>query len=63
MIGYCINLRSEEYKFEETQIEMSKLGLDLIRVEVEVELYPRITRSEVDPSNKSNGILNSHTSR
>jgi glycosyltransferase involved in cell wall biosynthesis len=60
MIGYCINLRSEEYKFEETKIEMLKLGLDLIRVEVEVELYPRITRSEVDPSNKSNGILNSH---
>ena len=53
MIGYCINLRSEEYKFEETQVELLKVGVDLIRVEVEVELYPRITRPEVEPSNCS----------
>jgi hypothetical protein len=60
MSGYCINLRNENDKFIETSKELSKLNTELIRFEVDIELYPRIIKPGVNRYSKLNSILNSH---
>lgn len=60
MVGYCINLLNQEERFLETRNELSKIGIDLIRFGVDIELSPGIKKFNINPGDMCNSILNSH---
>jgi hypothetical protein len=48
MIGHCINLLNQRKRFLETKNELSKIGIDLVRFEVDIQLTPGIKKLNIN---------------
>jgi hypothetical protein len=60
MIGHCINLLNQKERFLETKNELFKIGIDLVRFGVDIQLTPGIKKLNINPGALSNSTLNSH---